>query len=185
MFFGKEPYKENWYWTADSPEWAIDQYGEDMHGKGDFIFNNMLKIFLDRDRSGWAYENLVNCADLLIQGKRWPDSMNSPRDAKTWIGTHISRLLYNWQLKDTCKYRSQTNMTRDPYIAFYNTALFLGFPDLVEEVIIPWYCYSPGVWNWRKRLIKGWKHVVKERLNYLMDYANIQSYENSRRVFKR
>ena len=177
MFFGKEPYKENWYWVADSPKWAVDIYGEDMRSKGDFIFNNMLKIYQDRDRSSWAYLNLLNCAELLIQGKRWPDSMNSPRDAKTWLGTHISRLLYNWQITDTCKYRSQKRMTRDPYIAFYNTALFFEFPGLVEEVMIPWYCYSPKVWRWRKRLIRDTRKEYVKRLNYLMSNATAQNYE--------
>ena len=179
IFYGKEPYKKNWYWTVDAPEWTVREYGEQMHAKGDFIFENMTKIFLDRDKSEWAYNNMIECSELLLRSKRWPDELNSPRDAKSWIGAHISRLLYSWGITKTCKYRSQTNMTRDPYISFYNTAIFLECPDLVEEVVPPWYCYSPKTWRWRRRLINDTRKDYVKVLNYLMDYANIQSYESA------
>jgi len=177
MFYGKEPYKKGWYWTTDAPEWAVNEYGEDMHAKGDLIFENMAKIFLDRDDSEWAFNNVLHCYDLLIERKRWPDEMNSTRDAKTWIGMHISRILYRCGLKRTRKYRSQGGMTRDPYIAFYNTAIFMGCEDMIERVIIPWYCYSPGVWRWRRLLINDTRKDYVKMLDYLMANAKIQRHE--------
>jgi hypothetical protein len=179
MFYGKQPRKENGFYVVDAPDWAIREYGMNVGSKGDLIYENMFQIWVDRDGSPWAYNCVIMCADLLLLGKRWPDSMNQAIDAKTWLGMKWSDLLYKLRLIPSHKYRPQKGffaMTRDPYISFYNTCLALHLYELIEEVAMPWYCYNPKVWRWRRRLIKDNRKLYVRRLDMLMASAVLQNY---------
>lgn len=141
-------YKEDFYkhecglYVADAPQWSQRQYGQNSLEKGDMIYCTMRKIIDEDDKSEWAYNALTICADLLLMEKRWPDSLNHELDAKNFI-----------EAKITGRYRSQRNMTRDPYILFYACCVHLNRLQFIEEVRIPWHLYSRRTWVWRKALI--------------------------------
>lgn len=145
-------YKEDFYkhecglYVADAPQWSQRQYGQNSLEKGDMIYCTMRKIIDEDDKSEWAYNALTICADLLLMEKRWPDSLNHELDAKNFI-----------EAKITGRYRSQRNMTRDPYILFYACCVHLNRLQFIEEVRIPWHLYSRRTWVWRKVLIDDFR----------------------------
>ena len=114
-------------WYKDGFYWRHPDSGD----AGDLIFNTLSRIIDMDDDSDWAWEAFCECGMLLEQGKRWPDRFN-----------------------DIPTRRSQTKMTRDPYTVYYTLAVKWGCIDLIEGIRMPWYCYSPIVWRWKKRLIK-------------------------------
>ena len=145
-------------WFKDGPYWRHPDSGD----AGDLVYNTMSRIIDMQDKSEWAEFSLLECMDLLIVGKRWPDRLN-------YIPTG----------------RSQTKMTRDPYIAFYCCAMFLGRPEYVEYVEMPWYCYSPRTWRWHRRLIKKPdKPWWKLRLRHYRDLAMAIKTSNNPNIIK-
>jgi hypothetical protein len=147
-------YKEGNFWRKASPQWEIDDYGEAINSKGDLISNTMMKIVADGDKTDWAYAALNDCMILLKDGRRWPSRMDQDCDALTRLEWRQSQWMYRRGRTEHVRYRPQQNMTRDPYVFFYVACVYLGLPELIEEVMIPWYLYRPGVWAWRKCLIK-------------------------------
>ena len=129
-------------YVAHAPQWSQDKYGQDSLEKGDMIYATCRKIIDDNDTSPWAYNALEIMADLLFKRKRWPDSLNHELDAKNFIHAKL-----------TGRYRSQKNMTRDPYILFYALCVHLNRPQFIETVTIPIHLYSRRTWVWRKTLI--------------------------------
>ena len=160
-------YKKYGFYIEDDPAWAVRERGVDTHGKGDLISNTCRKIFDEGDTSPWAYEALVLCADLLAARKRWPDFMNQSCDAKTWLGAHISHLLYDLGLVKLRKFRNQKGMTRDPYTNFYGMCMLLDRKQFIEAITIPWRLYSPEVFTWRKRLLRPHKEKYVNDQRYL------------------
>ncbi len=169
-------YKQFGFYIEDDPEWAVREYGEDTHGKGDLIFNTCYKILRENDLSEWAHHALENCRQLLIDKKRWPDYMNSDIDCKTWLRMKWSRGCYRLGLVDTVKHRRQRGMTRDPYIAFYAVCK-LHSVAWVDSTPIPWYLYTPEVWRWRRRLIKDKRKDYVRRLGYIRAYTTVLDFE--------
>ena len=88
-------YKEGFFYIEDDPKWAIDERGEDTHGKGDLISNTCYKIFMENDASDWAKASLWHCKKLLYSGLRWPYYMNSDIDAHSWLRQEWSNIWYN------------------------------------------------------------------------------------------
>lgn len=129
-------------YVAHAPQWSINIYGFDSLEKCDQIYITCRKIIDDNDKSEWAYEALEIMADLLRQRKRWPDALNHIHDSGNFI-----------EAKLTGRYRSQHNMTRDPYILFYALCVHLDRRQFIEAVPIPWWLYSRRTWVWRKALI--------------------------------
>ena len=127
-------------WWKDGFFWRHPSSGD----AGDLIFNTLARIIDMNDKSEWAKCSLLECMDLLLVDKRWPDRLNQENTAKNrlqwWFGKGYTR--------------PQDDMTRDPYVAFYCCALFLGFSNWIEMVPIPWYCFSPGVSWWRHKLMR-------------------------------
>ena len=71
--------------------------------------------------------------------------------------------------------RKQWRMTRDPYIAYYTLAVKWELIYFVESMKMPWYCYNPIVWRWRRRLIKDKQSLWKKRLDYYRAMATMIS----------
>ena len=161
-------YKDGYFWRKPGPEWEKDLYGEAVNGKGDLIFNTCAKIIDDGDRSEWGEDALGACSELLRTNKRWPDRMDQNCDGIT--------------------YRTQDDMTRDPYISWITACLtvlkYSWAWSWIYSISIPWYLFNPGVWTWRRYLITGkglWlyyfltlnypKQDYVKRLRYFMDKA--------------
>jgi hypothetical protein len=162
----RELYKDGFFWR-DRKSWGL--------GKGDLVFNTCDQIVRDGDNSLWAYEALAECADLNLDGKRWPDRMNEDMDSRNrleymwyrWPGK-----IREWLIKKGCKkvkpkgwkYRWQTGMTRDPFTAFYTACVVLDEMDLLRDVMPMWYNYRPAFWNWYLYLKTGKaKHLKRYR----------------------
>jgi len=166
----REWYQYKNYWLRESKKGEKDRYGFAPEGLGDLIFNTMTEIIKRKDKSKWAYDSLVDCACLLLTNRRWPDEFQEKYKqfiAKTKIGHKISKRLFKLGIRSTMKYRSQSSMTRDPFIAFYTVCVFLDRKQFIEAVPMPWGNYSPEIWRWRKRLIKDNRAEYKRRLRWL------------------
>lgn len=165
-------------WTQEQYIWRRD------NGIGDYIFNNLTKIIMDGDKSTWAVLSFIYCAVLLDERKRWPDYLNRSGDAPNRYLWHILKMLYS--------YRSQDDMTRDPFIAFgacYTHLLGGRHDDLLrvtfESVTIPWYLYRVTVFKWRKRLISDNSKFYVKRLRYLRALATVKYFEMNYKLWKR
>ena len=161
-------YKDIYFWRKKSKD------GSD--GKGDLIFNTCYKIFQDQDKSDWAYCALDACYLLLYDGVRWPNRMNSDDDAESRIERFIHRVINNLLNKQILPFRYQRRMTRDPFIAFYHLAVYLGAFECLN-LKMPWYLYSVKTWRWHKRLIKDSRKDFVVRLDYIRSSAVVQVYE--------
>jgi hypothetical protein len=171
----REPYKDGFFWRDNTPGWGFRMYNGYPDGKGDLGFNTCDQIIRDNDKSLWAYEALYECADLLLDGKRWPDRMNQDIDSKNRLDSMRYRWpgkVKRWLIKRGCKnvvdrgwkYRWQTGMTRDPFTAFYTACMLLGEADLLRDVMPIWYNYRPSFWAWYKFLKTGKaKHLKRYR----------------------
>ncbi len=152
-------------------------------GIGDLISNNTALIRETFDRSDWAYGCLEACFELLSYRKRWPDWMDRkiPRDkqCKTRLCSflnkskfYIAKWIYGEKVCDkiTTKYRSQGDMTRDPYINAIACAVDMNRLQLVDTVSIPWYLWRPSTWRWHKYLKKptdrNYRRYVKAELRW-------------------
>ena len=150
----------DWY-RGTIEKWETDWFGFEMvNGVSDLITNNMRLIKRTKDRTPWAYECLERCFDLLREPKRWPDDIDllipDHRQCKTRIGSalykHKFRIAKRLNIETTGKFRSQGDMTRDPYIDALACAVDMGVMDFVHTVSIPWYLYRPTTWTWHKFL---------------------------------
>ena len=158
-----EWYKDGLFWRRKSADHS--------DGKGDLIFNTCYKIFMEKDKSDWAYNSLEACATLLLDRKRWPDRMSDDTDCKTGIGRFINRttrdILKVFGITIHPNFRYQGRMSRDPFKALYTLSIFLGQPGYIKEVPLPMSDYSPPTWRWRRRLIKDKRKFFVKRLGYL------------------
>lgn len=175
-------YKEGDFWRRDDGDGI---YGERDDGTGDFIFNHCSKCVMDGDTSEWAVSSYFKISEYLIDRKRWPDRLNVERQAPNRIAWYLCKYFDI----GSYAYRSQSDMTRDPYIAFGALyGMLLGSNDgrhdySLEEcygaVTIPYYLYRSTTWKWRRRLInphKGPLYVL--RLRYLRAYATVKVFEH-------
>jgi hypothetical protein len=196
----KNWYKDGYFYRAQSPKWELDVYGFTPNGKGDLISNTMAKIIDDQDRSEWAYDSFLMCFDLLRAGIRWPDRMNSSKDAPNRIVWYLKKRFWKlgvrdegkkpypqWYLKllkkigrpDYCPYRPQTSMTRDPWILTYACDSQWDYISFIEYFKPPWWLYRPEVWAWRRALLgkwnlyKLWRWMTPPRRNFVI---SLQKY---------
>ena len=151
-------YTDSFFYRKDSPDWELRRYGANIASKGDLLYNTLWKLGKDEDTTLWAEVSINSCEYLLIIRQRWPYHMNQSCDANTRVGRWISEVLYNWQIRNTVKYRPQHDMTRDPYIMYYALCMHRGRPI---EVKIPWYLFRPSVSAWRKYLITSDEKYLK------------------------
>ena len=167
-------------WFEDGPFWRHN----DSSNAGDLIFNTMDKDIRDKNISQEAHDRLEACSLLLKDRERWPKRLDVYNTSRTWIRYKWSKLLKNGKFS-----RPRHIMTRDPYIAFYANCIRLGRRDLIAEIKIPWYCYKPSTFVWRKYLItrdskylrryRFWqrfssnKHAYVRRLDELREFAII------------
>lgn len=161
-------------WFKDGNFWRHPGSGD----YGDLIFNTMSRIIDMEDKTDWAYSSLKECADLLKIDKRWPDRFNELEDAKNVVVYRWNMFLKWLGVDKEYPERAQNDMTRDPYIAFYCCAMFLGEDHYIKEIKIKWYTYSPGTFRWRKRLIGNKKPNWVNRLEYYRSLAKVIKYSD-------
>jgi hypothetical protein len=163
-------------------------------GVGDLISNNMDYIRQTHDRSYWAYDRLAECFDLLIWGERWPydidEQIPDDRKCKTRLCSWIQKMRFKmakWAYDEEedwegfhVKYRSQGDMTRDPYIYSLACAVDMGLFQFLPTISIPWYLYRGATWKWHKfiknpteRRYKRWQRAEKRTLWFKVeDFAD-------------
>jgi len=133
--------KENGWYRDIKKDGDVDYYGFSPRGLGDLLFNNLVKIIKDNDKSMWAQKVFDKSVVLLIQGKRWPDKMNPPKT------------------KGKKNYRSQYSMTRDPWVMFYAACIHFEKREFIS-LKPQWWLYRPELWSLRKALL-GKKNSYK------------------------
>jgi len=189
-------YKYKYFWRRGDNDGDDTPQDRD-DGTGDLIFNTMTKVTYDKDKSKWARKSFKACADLLKAHKRWPDEFNKGDEAPNRYVYFFKNKLLSikikgkryYLLKNRYGYRSQDDMTRDPYIAWGSCyAHLLGCDNGIhdadlkatfESITIPWYLYRPNTWGWRKRMIKDNRlHFVK-RLSYFRALAVVNYFEKN------
>ena len=147
-------------YLADAMGWQERKFGPGIIPKGDVIHTTMTKIIDDNDDSDWAKDAIKICVQLLQEGKRWPDSLNQP------------------DIRGFQKYRSQTGMTRDPYIGAITSHMKM-YGKVSEGLSIPWYLWTPRTWNWHKYLKTGkmWRLNLYDRFKpkepHKKDFVNV------------
>ena len=157
-------FRDGPFWRKFGHAWEEDRYGIYVHGLGDLIYNTLKKILDDDDRSEWAYAALAACKELLLDRKRWPDRMNQGIESRNRYFWLVNRFLYWLKIVKTIKYRPQSHMTRDPFIAFYAACFHMNRWAYIEEVTTPWYLYRATTWSWRDFLITGDPKSLKKYL---------------------
>ena len=132
---------------------------------GDLIHNTQSRNYELKLDDWWVYRSLEESARLLNENKRWPDRFNEPEDYKyrlAWLFMDFIRdALKIVGIHINIKERAQNDMTRDPYIALYNEAVYLGRVDIIESTPMNWYLWRPSVWAWRKYLITKDKRCLR------------------------
>lgn len=150
-------------------------------GTGDLLWNSFTKDIIDGNVSQRAIDSFFDGAWLLKQRKRWPDEMNTGYEAPNrWI-YYPTKFLKIWT-------RPQSDMTRDPYIAWYTFGMALLKSNLrawvrryivmeMKYMPIPWYLYRPETWRWKRRLLKDdRKHYIK-RISYFINLGSAFCFE--------
>ena len=155
-------------WYKDSFFWRHNESSN----AGDLIFNTMDKVLRDSDTSDWAVDALYSCANLLIDGKRWPNRLNQADTAKTWLQWKW----YKWGLGKTVYSRPQQTMTRDPYIAFYADCIRLDHPERIREIKLPWNAFAPSTYYWRK-------YLISHNTVYLKCYRFLQRFSSNKHAY--
>jgi len=143
-------FKDGYFYRHNDPSWALRVRGADSKSKGDLIFNTLKKIIDDEDRSEWAYLSLMSCKMLLLDGKRWPDTMNQEGDCRGWICFFAQKIREMLKFK-AWRHGHQKCMSRDPWIMFF-VASFLMNRFVNFELKPQWRLYRPNVWRWMKYL---------------------------------
>ena len=164
-------YKEGGFYRGIEKQWQVDRYGFHPRALFDLIYVTMRKIIDEDDHSEWAYEALEKCADLLVNGIRYPDEYRPANMAKNRIDEAVSKVMYKLGITKYQKYGPNCKLTRDPYIYFYAACVMLDRKQFISAVKIPWYLYRPNTWRWRKYLITG--EGYKKHFVILLDYYRV------------
>jgi len=143
--------KDGWY-ISEERQWEYDMYGFYPRGLGDIIYNTLRKIIETNDTSKWAYTVFDKCTVLLIQGKRWPDEMHPEQSTPISLIRWATKNMHKWGWIEKAKYRSQTSMTRDPWILYYAACIHLNKRAFIN-LYPPVRRYRPVLWELRKALL--------------------------------
>jgi len=182
-------YQYGYFWRrgdADGDDTPQDR-GD---GTGDLIFHTMTKIVIDGDTSDWAVASFFTCANLLKQRKRYPDEFLVEGVAPNMVAWYINK----WCGGVRYKYRPQSRMSRDPFIAFgacythllgsndgvYDKLLTSTFLQVRIPLHLQYSFCTMMWWNWLKRYAKGTldkkPHYVL-RLDYFQAIATKNIFE--------
>jgi len=202
--WGNRLVKKDWYWIGPTEQWTEDLFGFKSHsGTIDFIYNNCRQIVATNDKSDWAYELMTACFDLLIWDQRWPDVLQDDikpeRQCKTRLCSLINKEKFRHykrrnrrrvkagkpEIEYTCKFRSRNDLTRDPYISAIRCADFMGLPQFIQSVSIPWYLWRPNTWAWHRYLknpternllrYDRWEHALfNSNKQFVIDLHNMR-----------
>ena len=195
----RQLFKAHGLYFSHALPWQVELYGFDGWAKGDCIANTMRKIIQDKDKSEWAYEALLKCWGLLAAGRRWPTILDHENDAKNQIDRYWSKLWHRLGKRKHEKHRPAGSLTRDPYIYVFTCAVFLDRIQLIEQLRIKWWLYRPGVFAWRRYLIRRtvwnyfwWKvgtiNILKRpdyvyQLREMMELAVAMRYKEPLNIF--
>ena len=158
-------------WNKDENFWIHSKSSN----AGDVQYNTMSRIIDMEDQSDWAHDSLDECIELLSQRKRWPERMNQENTAKNWIQWKWSK----WGLGKKIYSRPRGAMTRDPYVAVITCALHLGRPEEIQNIKIPWYCYSRETWKWKRELERDNLPFWRQRVRYYRALSKTLKYGNN------
>ena len=117
------------------------------HGNGDLLYNTLRMIIETNDKSDWARTAFLEVFMCLLEGLRWPDSME-----------HIINT----------KRHTQYDMTHDPWIMFYACAVHLDITWVIEYKP-PFKLYRPTLWAMRRYLhnqtkFNRWRYQVMQTI---------------------
>jgi len=154
--------------SAPTP-WQKRDYGFDPDAMGD-----CLSYTADEAMKRNEVRYLRKVRYWLILRKRWPDELQKKYKqfiAKTMVGHWWSR--YRWRRsKDKdgktdrlCKYRSQTGMTRDPFVFYYAACVFHDKRHWIKDATIPFLNNRPTLRAWRRYLIT---QTRKDKRRYML-----------------
>lgn len=141
----------------ESEQWELDIYGFDPCGLGDCITNTMRE-----DIKTGEIIHLQTCSDLLIAGKRWPDSGIEgfdnliARNRIDWEWSKLRRWFIRMFIDKSymeCKFRPQYGPTRDPYCWYYSACILADpdkiYKDFIKVVKVKWWLHtSLTFWAW-------------------------------------
>jgi len=162
--------KDRGWYRGPVKDWEVSMFGFAPKGLGDLIYNTLRKIIEDDDKSEWAEEAFDKCAVLLLQNKRWPDALD-PKNSCNNIASSLYyklkfKLVKQFASKDIgsykFKFRSQNDMTRDPWVLFYAVCIHLDKREFID-LKPPWRLYFTGSILWELR-----KALVGKKNNYLL-----------------
>lgn len=144
-------------YLAHAPDWSNKMYCQDVLEKWDCIYITCRRLIDENDKSAWAYNALGVCADLLLEGRRWPTDLD-----------HVNDYLYGSPFK----------LTRDPYALFYALAVHLDRLQFIEVVKIPLRLrfYVPVYWAWRRYLLTGKGKKIYEWLELIQMKSHKKEY---------
>lgn len=149
------------------------------------------------DNSEDATITFMLCFDLLMERKRWPDQFDwiileeykCHSRLCSWVHKMKFRFLKWWYMKimgcdevtkmipwerHKIKYRSQGDMTRDPYISWIAWASERGRWDMIKQIKYPWYLYRPR-FHWFVKFMQ--EDNKKKAVRYLANYELWYSIE--------
>lgn len=150
-------------------------------GTGDLLFNSFTKDVIDGCVNQRAIDSFFEGGEMLRKHQRWPNEMNTGEEAPNrWI-YYLTKPLKIWT-------RPQSDMTRDPYIAWFTFGMHLLKSNLeehtamciiqdMERMRIPWYLYRPKTWRWCRRLLKDLRPHYIKRLDYFRNLGSAFCFE--------
>jgi hypothetical protein len=153
-------------------------------GTGDLIWNTLTKILMDREISEWSIKAFFDCADLLIQRKRYPKEF--------LVGKETPNMIVFWWkslIKKENVLKPQGRMSRDPFIAL--GSLYAFFMKEIDdkgdryrihskflEVKIPLHLrYSISTMNWWRKLKFDDREHYVIRLDYIKSLGTQFTFE--------
>ena len=185
--YGNDLVKNGWCYRGPIKDWETRLYRYELaSGYGDFIGINCKMIMKTEDKSDWALDLFSWCKFLLRKRLRWPCFIQifiaEEHQCKTRLCSLYNKTKQRWgkrrnerrvkngksKIQTHCKYRSRSDMTRDPYISGIACAMFLEDMDFINEISIPYYLWRAPTWTWHKYLkdptdrnYKKWKRAER------------------------
>lgn len=129
-----------WFIDGNGDKWLLCKIPG--RGKGDLIFRMAFYALVTGDP-----KVIRACIRLLNDRKRWPDDLNEPEDAKSWIARIINRTL-NKLFGTHRPFRYQGRMSRDPFIMLLAAIYWHQYEMIRDLNPAPWYLQSPAFRYW-------------------------------------
>ena len=186
-----EWYKYGVFWRRGDGDNDYSSQDRD-DGIIDFMYNALTKYRKEGDYSEDAIQCFKESAVLLSQNKRFPDEFKSEYDVKIWwmyyIRKPIRKVLKKMNVPLVPMFRSQHDMTRDPYKAFGSMYAFLyrmhkdeltrGILTMYFNMVtIPLRLRRGGIQKWWNRFKKDNRKQFVQRLGNWVALGTHDWYE--------